>query len=108
RLKGQRLDFAARLAVRFERIRRIGEAAAGFKDLAHAVDGVQQVAGVYTTGSCPRQREVSGGFEDPLKSSGRREHTGPAVVVTQGVERHADTVGRPRPATTYVVGLKDA
>ena len=92
-LERERLDFARRLAVGFERIGRIGEAAAGFDDLAHAVDGVEHVARVDTAGRRRRQREVAAGFEDPFERAGRREHAGPAVVVIQGVERGTDAVG---------------
>ena len=71
RLEWERLHFAGRLAVGFERISRIGQAAAGFDDLAHAVDGVQHVARVHTTWRRPSQREVSAGFENPFERAGR-------------------------------------
>ena len=94
RLERERLHFACRLAVGFERISRIGEAAASFDDLAHAVDGVQHVTRVHAAWRRPRQREVSAGFEDPLDRAGRGEHAGPAVVVIQDVERGAHAVER--------------
>ena len=94
RLEWERLDFTCRLAVCFERISSIREAAAGFDDLAHTVDGMKHVTRVHATGRRRRESEVSAGFEDPFERAGRGEHTGPAVVVIQGVERDTDTVGR--------------
>ena len=69
-LERERLDLAGRLAVGLERIGGIGEAAAGLDDLPHAIDGVDQVAGLDAAGRRRRQREVAAVFEDPLERAG--------------------------------------
>ena len=105
-LERERLHFVGRLAVGFQRISRIGQAAAGFDDLAYAVDGVQHIARVDTTGCRPRPRKVPARFENPFERAGRGEHAGPAVVVTQGVERGADAVGWAGHTTRPCAGLR--
>ena len=82
-LERQRLDLVRRLAVGLERVGGIGEAAAILDDLAHAVDGVQEVARLDAAGRRRRQREVAGVLEDAVERGAGREHARPAVVLLQ-------------------------
>ena len=70
-------------AVGGERVGGIGEAAAVLDDLADAIDGVQEVAGLDAAGRRRREREVAGVLEDPVERGAGGEHARPAVVLAE-------------------------
>ena len=70
RLERQRLDLARVLGVGLERLRRFRKAGAALHHLAHAVDGVQQIAGLDATGRRRRQGQIAGVLEHALERRG--------------------------------------
>ena len=99
-LERQRFDLAAASRSRFQRLGGIGQAAALLDDLAHAIDGVQQVAGFGAAGRRRGQRQVAGGLEDAVEAAARaarassgRSGAGRASALARPAPRHLGQVG---------------
>src|ERR1700680_4407554 len=87
----QRLDFARRLAVRFESVSGLGETVTVLKDLADAINGMQEITSFDAAGSGRGEREIACNIENPFKGGSCRENASPAEHVPQGGKRRPNS-----------------
>ena len=88
--EGERFDFARSVAVGVERVRGVGQAGSVGNNLAHAIDGLQEIPGFDPARRGRGERKVAAVLEDALQRCGGGQETRPAVILMQSDERLTD------------------